>query len=69
MSLHKRLRILRAVFSQQWHSFICPGCKTELFICGQAPDMRGLLCENCEGREFDKWLVEFRNQEEKEGAA
>lgn len=64
MTWRKRLRVIVAAFQQQWHTFTCPGCKAELYICGQAPDMRGLLCEDCEGKEFDKWMADFRAREE-----
>lgn len=65
MSIGKRLRILLAVFRQEWHTFICPGCRAVSYISGHYPDLRGLLCEECEGREFDKWLADFRQRDAK----
>lgn len=63
MTLKRRWRILTAALFQEWHTFTCPGCKSVSYISGHYPDLRGLLCEECEGKEFDKWLADYRQRE------
>jgi transcription elongation factor Elf1 len=59
MSLTKRLKVIVAALKQDWHTFTCPECGAESYICGHAPDLNGLLCQACESKEFDKWMGDF----------
>jgi hypothetical protein len=65
MSIAKRLRILYAVFTQSWTTFTCP-CGKEAFISnGAGKLLDGQLCEECEGREFDRWYAQFEREHER----
>jgi hypothetical protein len=69
MSLRKRLRVIVAALTQEWHTFRCP-CGAESYLCGHAPDLNGLLCQTCEAREFEKWAADFnKRMEQQKGAA
>jgi len=59
MTLRRRLRVIVAALRQQWHVFTCPRCKAESYICGHAPDLAGMLCQNCEAEDHAIWLEDF----------
>ena len=59
----KRLRILWAALTQRWSVFTCPRCQVESYISGHAPDVSGLLCQDCEAKDFEKWIEDFKRRD------
>lgn len=68
-SLLRRLRVIAAALRQDWYEFTCPGCGNQSLICGHAPDLAGLLCVECEGKQFDAWMNDFTQRHEREKGA
>jgi hypothetical protein len=66
MTIRKRLRILYALITQSWTTFRCP-CGAESYIVGTAVALDGQLCEDCESREFHKWISGAAGLEAKRG--
>lgn len=62
MTLRKHLRMCWAIFNQDWGVYKCSSCDNVWYLSGEAPDMRGLICESCESKEFDKWLEDYNNK-------
>jgi len=58
MSLRKRLRVLWAAVTQEWHEEVCAGCGTRWWA-----DLRcvpsGMDCMTCEYRHFDAWKQKY----------
>lgn len=65
--MKKRLRILWAAMTQRWFVFTCPKCGNASYVCGNAfPLTDGLICEECEGIQFDAWVQDFQARHESE---
>jgi hypothetical protein len=59
MSILKRIKVMWAAASQEWHVFTCPQCGARSYLSGHAPDLNGLLCQSCESEQFEKWMGDF----------
>lgn len=61
MSLRKRLRVLWAGLTQEWHLKICAECSAPWWAVGKD---RGLIaiCDACESENLDRMAVELERE-------
>jgi hypothetical protein len=58
--MRKRLRILRAALTQDWHEHTCPQCQSRWFC--QVGLCEGQLCASCDAALYEGWRVnDLRN--------
>lgn len=66
LSLKKRLRWMRAMWSQQWHQKVCGECKASWWVEGKPRPELIAICDDCESRLLDRMMDDLERDHQQQ---